>query len=708
MKISLSTLQLSKQSPVSATENHYSSRFHKLQQIMQELHVEELSQLLGEANPNELVVIFAALLLDTSGTVKEYNEETINSSLKKTLKGITTDRHLAKAILKEIYDVLNGSFIEDKQEFSNITYISELIETGGFEQNKELICQKFCKRIIKHNEVVPVTFTDLAFKLFEIENVESQAKILTKLKLPSNLASSTITTNSSSIESQISRVEKPINIEARVQIENSKPVEVFLNENAILSLNASSELDLSINMILNPILKELLTSHNVNMLSQYFIMVANVIQQHLPHHLAKIYSSIYAVADFVCFKSNPDGAKLLQMLHNIIDERLATIVAGYSTEQKIEIIKKLAQTFREESANQPKSTIEPKSEIKSKISNIGNRTIPMTEVSYNKKEQELRDKARRLDEREKEIEARFEALRATEILLSRDTQPNLQQAPNIANTILVSPPSVYSTQLPPPPPPPPPPPQLLGTLGLSPKIQLPGSIPNNTLEVAQKPVMSMEDEIAKARAAMKSAQKPTVAEYNSEQIQSIRGAEELLKSPLNIKLWEELKIESGSLFTELSGFLASTIKLEAQPREISIIGLVKQIRSAELTVDQFKLIYQLPLYSRLLEELPQKPENIKIVELRAQLAKRFELLKTVITKFENAPKKTAALPQINVLTEKEIDSMINECLEKKGMIGMKLIKAKDSLKQAVNTLSPQAKTADAVKKFIMEKVAEIK
>jgi hypothetical protein len=42
------------------------------------------------------------------------------------------------------------------------------------------------------------------------------------------------------------------------------------------------------------------------------------------------------------------------------------------------------------------------------------------------------------------------------------------------------------------------------------------------------------------------------------------------------------------------------------------------------------------------------------------------------------------------------------------MIGMKLIKAKDSLKQAVNTLSPQAKTADAVKKFIMEKVAEIK
>lgn len=130
MEISLSTLKPSKQSPVSAPENHYSSRLHKLQQIMQELHVEELSQLLGEANPNELVVIFAALLLDTSGTVKEYNEETITSSLKKTLKGITTDRHLAKAILEEIYNVLNGSFIEDKQEFSNITYISELIETG--------------------------------------------------------------------------------------------------------------------------------------------------------------------------------------------------------------------------------------------------------------------------------------------------------------------------------------------------------------------------------------------------------------------------------------------------------------------------------------------------------------------------------------------------------------------------------------------------
>lgn len=359
-------------------------------------------------------------------------------------------------------------------------------------------------------------------------------------------------------------MEKPINIEERVQRENPKPVEVFLNETAILSLNASSELDRSIKMILNPILKELLTSHNVNMLSQYFIMVANVIKQHLPHHLAKIYSSIYAVADFVCFKSNPDGAKLLQMLHNIIDERLANIVAGYSTEQKIEIIKKLAQTFREERANQPKSTIEPKSEIKSKISNIGNRTSPITEVSYNKKEKELRDKARRLDEREKEIEARFEALRATEILLSRDTQPNLQRSPNIANTISVSHPSVYSTQLPPPPPPPsllmpgksdavsnfilhppppppslintgftattntimlhpppPPPPQLLGMPGLLPKIQLPGSIPNNTLEVAQKPAMSMEDEIAKARAAMKSAQKPTVAEYNSEQIQAL-------------------------------------------------------------------------------------------------------------------------------------------------------------------------------------------
>lgn len=51
MEISLSTLKLSKQSPVSATENHYSSRLHKLQQIMQELHLEELSQLLGEANP---------------------------------------------------------------------------------------------------------------------------------------------------------------------------------------------------------------------------------------------------------------------------------------------------------------------------------------------------------------------------------------------------------------------------------------------------------------------------------------------------------------------------------------------------------------------------------------------------------------------------------------------------------------------------------